>query len=316
MASPSLAPFVLVPGSGHPALCAALARALEVEAAHVERGTFADGESRVWIAEDVRGSDVAVLQPTAPPVNERLMELLLLVDAARAAGARSVLAITPYLCYARQEQRHRSGEPRSARVVSLLLGAVGLDHLVALDLHAPALESALPMPVTHLRAEDVFLSRIRSLGLERPVIVAPDAGGLKRAQRFARALGCDLAAIAKDRPSADAAEALHVLGDVRGRACLLVADLACTGRTLASAAAALLAQGASAVHAAFTHAVMAPGALERLLAAPLGRLLTSDSVPVPSHPRLEVQGIAGLLARTVQALRDPSRQEAAHVPRP
>src|SRR5262249_22707694 len=157
--------------------------------------------------------------------------------------------------------------PRSAQVVGKLLGGVGLDHLVTVDLHAPALESALPMPATLLHAEEVFLPRVKSWGLRDLVVVAPDAGGLKRAQRYALALDAPLAVIARTRPRPDAAAPLQVLGEVAERVCLVIDDMASTGRTLAGAAGALRQAGAREVHAIFTHAVMAPGAGDRLLAA-------------------------------------------------
>jgi len=235
-------------------------------------------------------------------VSEHLVTLALVIDAARAAGAARVVALTPYFGYARQEQRGRVGEPRSAQVAARLLAAVGLDHLVTLDLHAPALESAFPMPVTQLRADEVFLPRLKEWGFRDVTIVTPDAGGLKRAQHYALALNAGLAAIAKARPRPDVAAQLEVLGSVRDRTCVIVDDLASTGRTLAGAAQALRQSGAREVHALFTHAVMARDARERLLAAALDRIVTSDSVPVAEHPRFELVSVAPLLVKTVREL--------------
>jgi ribose-phosphate pyrophosphokinase len=292
----------LIAGDAHPALARDLARELKVPLVTAEVGAFADGETRVHVAEDVRGAAVFLVQPTCPPVNERLMVLALLADAVRAAGAARLIGVVPYFGYARQERRGRPGDPRSAQVVGRLLGSVGLDHLVTLDLHAPALESALPMPATLLHAEEVFLPRLKGWGLRDVVVVAPDAGGLKRAQRLALALGAPLAAIAKDRPRPDAATPLQVLGEVKGRACLVVDDMASTGRTLAGAGAALRQAGAREVHAAFTHAVMAPGAAEILSAARFGKVLTTDSIPVAAAPWLEVVSVAPALARAARYL--------------
>jgi ribose-phosphate pyrophosphokinase len=302
MPTPSRMPIKLISGNAHPALAQDLARELGISLEAIEIGAFADGETRVHIASDVRDSHAVIVQPTCPPVNDHLMVLALLTDAARAAGATRVTALVPYFGYARQEQRSRVGDARSAQVVARLLDAVSLDHLVTLDLHAPALESSLPMPATLLRADDVFVPKIRSWSVRDPVIVGPDAGGLKRAQRYAAALGTRVVVIAKDRPRPDMAQPLQVLGDVRNCGCVIVDDMASTGRTLVGAAEALRKAGAREVHAVFTHAVMAPGALERLMAAPLGRLMTSDSIPVPVHPRLQVVQIAPLLAHTVQQL--------------
>jgi ribose-phosphate pyrophosphokinase len=295
-------PLKLVAGNSHPGLAEGLARELRVPLVSAEVGSFADGETRVHVAEDVRDTTVFIVQPTGPPVNEHLVVLALLADAVRAAGAARVIGIVPYFGYARQEQRGRPGDPRSAQLVGRLLGAVGLDHLVSLDLHAPALESALPMPATLLHAEEVFLPQVKSWGLPNLVIVAPDAGGLKRAQRYALALGTRLAVIAKERPRPDAATAVQILGEVKDCPCLVVDDLASTGRTLAGAAGALRQGGAQEVHAIFTHAVMAPGAADRLAAASFGKVLTTDSIPVSPGQRLEVVPIAPLLARTVRYL--------------
>lgn len=295
-------PLKLVSGNSHRALAEGLAGELGVALEMAEIGAFADGEIRVCIGGDVRDAVVAIVQPTCPPVNEHLMTLSLMADAARAAGAAQVIAIVPYFGYARQEQRARVGEARSAQVAARLLAAVGVDHLVTLDLHAPALESAFPMPATLLRGDELFLPHVKSWAISDLVVVSPDAGGLKRAQRYALALSAPLAVIAKQRPSADAAVVVEALGDVRGRTCLIVDDMASTGRTLAVAAEALSQRGAREVHAIFTHAVMAPGALERLTSAPLGRLVTSDSVPVLQRRRLEIVRTAPLLASSLRSL--------------
>jgi len=302
MAAALPCPIKLIGGNAHPALAENLACELKVPLVSAEVGSFADGETRVHVSQDVRDAAVLIVQPTCPPVNEHLMVLALLVDAVRAAGAGRVIGIVPYFGYARQEQRSRPGDPRSAQVVGRLLGCVGLDHLVTLDLHAPALESALPMPATLLHAEEVFLPRVKSWAIRDLLVVAPDAGGLKRAQRYALTLRAPLAVIAKDRPRPDAAAPLQVLGEVKGWTCLVVDDMASTGRTLAGAAEALRQAGAKEVHAIFTHAVMAPGAVDRLFAAQFGKVLTTDSIPVSADPWLQIVPVAPLLARTVRYL--------------
>jgi ribose-phosphate pyrophosphokinase len=292
----------LISGNAHPALADAVARELRLPLESVEIAAFADGETRVRLNADVRDALVVLVQPTAPPVNEHLMVLALLADAARGAGAARIIAVVPYFGYARQEQRSRVGDARSAQVAARLLATVGIDHLITLDLHAPALESAFPMPATLLRAEEVFLPRIQAWHIPNLIIVAPDAGGMKRAQRVALALGARLVVIAKDRPRPDTPVPLQVLGDVRGGACLIVDDMASTGRTLTGAAKALREAGATEVHAAFTHPVMAPGAEQHIRTAQFGRILTTDSIPRPAAPWLEVVPIAPLLAQAVTAI--------------
>jgi ribose-phosphate pyrophosphokinase len=303
MATVTRLPVKLIAGNAHPALAEALARELGTSPEAAEVAAFADGETRVRVPADVRGADVYLVQPTCTPVNENLMVLALLADAARAAGAMRVTAVVPYFGYARQEQRGHTGDPRSAQVAARLLAGVGVDHLVVLDLHAPALESAFPMPATLLRADELFLPRVRGWRLGDLAVVAPDAGGLKRAQRYAQMLGAGLVVVAKDRPRPDVAAPVQVLGDVRGRACLVVDDMASTGRTLAGAAEALYRAGAREIHAIVTHAVMAPGAADRLIAARFGKILTTDSIPVPALAWLEVVPVAPLLARAVRNLR-------------
>jgi ribose-phosphate pyrophosphokinase len=300
MSAASLFPIRVIAGNAHPALGEQVARELGLEPSAVELGSFADGEVRVRIEADVCGAVVVIVQPTSPPVNEHLMVLALLADAARAAGAARVVAVVPYFGYARQDRRDRPGDPRSAQVAGRLLAAVGVDHLITLDLHSPALESALPMTATLLGADEIVLPVIAGWGLRNLVVVSPDAGGLKRAQRYAAALRAPVAVVTKDRPRADTATSLQVLGDVHDRTCLIVDDMASTGRTLAGAASALRRAGARELHAAVTHAVMAPGAAVRLREASFGRVLTTDSTPILEPGGLEIVHVAPRLAWAVR----------------
>ena len=259
--------IAIVAGDAHPDLAREVARLAAAPLVPATVTAFADGETRVRIEADVADRDVYILQPTSAPTNERLVTLALIADAARGAGAARITATLPYFGYARQDVRKSPGEPRSARLAARILSAAGVDRTVILELHSPALESAFDMPVLHLQADELILPVIRGWGMSDLVIVSPDAGGLKRAQRYASALGLPLAVVAKTRPGADVAVALRVLGEVAGRSCLIVDDMASTGGTMAGAAQALLAAGARQVDALFIHAVMAPGALERMSAA-------------------------------------------------
>ncbi len=295
-------PIKVIAGNAHPALADAIARELNLPAEAAEVGVFADGETRVRLAPEVRDATVFLVQPTCPPVNENLMVLALLADAARAAGAARVVAVVPYFGYARQDRRGGPGDPRSARVAAGLLGAVGVDDLVTIDLHTPALESAFPMPLTQLAAHAALVPVVQARGVQDLVVVAPDAGAMKRAQAFAAAAGAGAAVVAKDRPRQDEAVCRHVLGEVRGRSCLIVDDMASTGRTLVSAAEVLRRAGVREVSAAFTHPVMAPGAAERLSAVGFSNVLTTDSIPIPAFPWLQVAPTAPLLARALRAL--------------
>jgi len=307
--------MALVPGDAHPQLARGIAAFMGATLAPTLISAFADGETRVRIETDVQDADVYIVQPTSAPTNERLMTLVLLAEAARAAGAGRINAVVPYFGYARQDARNVTGEPRSAQLAARILRCAGVARVVTLELHSPALESAFEMPLINLRADDLMLPAIRSCGLSQLTIVSPDAGGLKRAQRYAAALAAPLAVVAKTRPRADVAAARQVLGEVRDRACLIVDDMASTGGTIAGAAQALLEAGAAQVHALFVHAVMAPGALERICAASVRTIVTTDSVRMAPDPRVHVVPIAPLLAQTLARLagRDTIRTEVTDV---
>jgi ribose-phosphate pyrophosphokinase len=291
-----------VAGDAHPALGEHIARLVEATLIPFSVSAFADGETRVRIEADVQDADLYIVQPTSAPTNERLMTLALIADAARVAGAARVTAVVPYFGYARQDVRKTTGEPRSAQLAARILLAAGIDRMVTVELHSPALESAFEIPLIHVQVDELMLAAIREWGVPNLVVVSPDAGGLKRAQRYALALEAPLAVVAKDRPRVDIAIPLQILGDVRGRTCLIVDDMASTGRTVVGAAEMLLQAGAKEVHALFIHAVMAPGALERMCAASVQRIVTTDSVRSTPDPRLRVVSIAPLLARTLRGL--------------
>jgi ribose-phosphate pyrophosphokinase len=300
--------IALAAGDAHPALAQELVRLCGATAVPMTIAAFADGETRVRIEGAVDDADLYIVQPTSTPVSARLMTLALIADAARGAGAARITAVVPYFGYARQDVRKSAGEPRSARVAARLLAAAGVDRIVVLELHSPALESAFDLPVIQLDADELLLPVVRGWGIADLAVVSPDAGGLKRAQRYATALAAPLAVVAKTRPRADVAVALQVLGEVRGRACLIVDDMASTGGTIANAAQALLAAGAREVYALFVHAVMAPGAVERIAGAGVRRIATTDSVPAPADPRIQVVAIAPLLARALARLAGQPRE--------
>jgi ribose-phosphate pyrophosphokinase len=297
--------IALAAGDAHPRLAEEIARLLGRSLVPVSVSAFADGETRIRIDAEVQGADLYVVQPTSNPTNERLMTLALIADAARGAGASRITAVMPYFGYARQDVRKNPGEPRSAQLAAKLLRCAGVDRALVLEPHSPALEMAFDMPFMSLQADAALLPVVRSWNLAGLVVVSPDAGGFKRAQRYASALGAPVAVIAKVRPGVDAAVAVQVLGEVRGRPCLIVDDMTSTGKTLAGAAEALLRAGATQIHAAVVHAVMAPGAMERLDAAPLQRMLTTDSVPASPAPGVEIVPIAPLLARAIESLASP-----------
>jgi len=300
--------IALIAGDAHPQLAREIAQRSGAEMIPATIAAFADGETRIRIEGEVRGTDLYIVQPTSAPTNERLMNLALLADAARCEDAARITAVVPYFGYARQDMRNRPGEPRSAQVAARILKCAGVDRVVTLELHSAALESAFEVPLTNLLADEAMLPVVRGWRLPGLVVVSPDAGGLKRAQRYAAALAAPLAAIVKTRPRDDVAVALQVLGEVRGRACLIVDDMASTGRTIAGAAQALLEAGAREVHALFIHAVMAPGALDRIASAGVQKIATTDSIPAARDPRVEVVATAALFADAVVQLAGETRR--------
>ena len=293
---------VLVAGDAHPRLAEVVALSARLDFLQASVSAFADGESRVKIDADIQDADVYILQPTFTPTNERLMTLALMADAAKGAGAARVTAVMPYFGYARQDVVQGRGEPHSARLAARLLRAAGVDRAVVMELHSPALESAFDIRLVHLRADDILLPAVRQWGMMDLTIVSPDAGGLKRAQRYASLLDVPVAVVAKTRPAPDMISALHVLGDVRDRSCLVVDDMSSTGGTLARAAHALMRAGARQVHGLFVHAVLAPGALECIRDSPLRRILTTDSVPVATGVPMQVVSTAPVLAAAIKRL--------------
>lgn len=296
---------LIVPGSSHPALADALARELEAELAPCVSGRFPDGEQDVEVDPCVRGQPVFVVQPLGPPVGERLLELLLLSDACRRAGARSVAAVVPYVGLARQDRVVREGRPLGAKVLGAALGTGGLSQVIAVDLHSPVVASCLEAPVVHLTAVALLTQALRAHVREGSVVVAPDLGAVKLAETCARLLGLPMAVVSKVRVSPDQVAARSVVGDVRGRRPVVVDDMISTGATIEAAVDALAAHGsAGEVLVAATHGLFAPGAAERLDRPEVSLTLTTDSLPPPpgAPARLEVVPLAPLLAEAIRRI--------------
>ena len=279
--------------------------------------TFADGESRVEILEHVRGADVHVVQPTCAPVNQNLMELLVMVDALRRASAGSVTAIIPYYGYARQDRKVKPRTPITARLAADLLQAAGVNRVVTVDLHAGQIQGFFNVPVDNVFATPVLLPYLQE-HYGDAVVVSPDAGGVERARAYAKRLGGSLAIIDKRREKPNESKVMNVIGDVRGRRCVVLDDMFDTCGTLVGAAHALLARGATEVAAAGTHAVFSGKAATTLRDSPLVEVITTDTIPlsadahtltVPASwkqksPKLTVLSVAGLLAEVIQRLHD------------
>jgi ribose-phosphate pyrophosphokinase len=271
-------------GSDRPALAEAVARRLGTALTARVLEHFPDGETHLELREEIAGDDVYLVQAAGPPVGEHLLELSLLADACRRAGAARVTAVVPYLGYARQDRRTRAGAPLGARVVAGILDAAGLDRLVAVDLHTPALAAAFAVPVEHLTAAPLLAAALAPERAADGVVVSPDLGGVKLAERYARLLGLPLAAVRKTRVSGAAVEVCGLMGEVRDRTAIVVDDMISTGGTIEAAGRALLEAGARPpITVVATHALLVGSAAERLARLPIGALHATDSV-VPAAP--------------------------------
>ena len=266
---------------------------------------FKNGETRIKLEENVRGSDVFVIQSTCPPVNQNLMELLLLIDALRRASAARVTAVIPYYGYAKQEKKTTGREPISAKLVANLLNTAGADRILTMDLHAPAIEGFFDIPVDHLQAGPLLAEHVRMLNLPAPVVVSPDAGGVGRANSFRERIGAGLAIIAKQRPQPDVAEVLEMVGDVDGRSAIIVDDMISTGGTLAEAARALKERGAKQVIACATHGIFAGNAQSIIADSDLVETIVTNTIPVSPESqaaRIRTLSVASLFAEAIMRI--------------
>lgn len=297
----------VIGGSSNPDLAAAIARHLGVPLCEVALGRFRDGEVRFQIKDNVRGADVFVVQSTSPPVNENLMELLIMVDALKRASAARINAVVPYYGYARQDRKDRPRVPISAKLVADLLTVAGIHRVICMDLHVGQIQGFFDIPVDHLYATPVVLDHLLGLELERPIVVSPDAGGVERARAYGKKLGVGIAVMDKRRGSDNEVETMHVVGDVRGRSAVIVDDIVDSAGTLVRAAEALHADGATRVLAVCTHAVLSGPAVARIRNGPLERLIVGDTIPLAPDARaadskIEVLSVASLFARAIESV--------------
>ncbi len=293
-------------GNANPELARAITEHLQLQLGLAKVNRFSDGEVSVEIKENVRGVDVYVIQPTCAPVNDNLMELLVMVDALKRASAGSVNAVIPYYGYARQDKKVAPRTPITAKMVADLLQVAGVSRVLALDLHAGQIQGFFNLPFDHIFALPVFLAYLKPKLESGVVIVSPDAGGVERARAYAKRLGAELAIIDKRRQKANISEVMHIIGDIKDRECIILDDMIDTAGTLCNAARALKEQGAKAVYGAATHAVLSGEAVERIIASPMEQVVVTDTIPLSKaaqeSKKFKVLTVAPLLGETIKRI--------------
>jgi ribose-phosphate pyrophosphokinase len=300
--------FKIFAGTANPALAAAICKHLDVPLGQSLLGRFSDGEIYFQILENVRGADVFVVQPCCYPVDNHLLELLLMIDAFKRASAWRITAVLPYYCYARQDRKDKPRVPISAKLVADLLETAGASRALTLDLHAPQIQGYFDVPVDHLYGSPVLVDYFRRKKLPNLTVVSPDAGGVERARAFAKKLDAPLAIVDKRRVDLDVTEVMNLIGDVKGRSTLIVDDIIDTAGTLVKTADALLREGATQVFAACTHAVFSGPAAERIANSRITEVVATDSVPLTEAAKklkkVTILSVADLFARGIRSIHE------------
>ena len=296
--------LMIFAGSANTQLAAAVAKRLNIPLGNANVGRFSDGEVMIELMENVRGRDCFMLQSTCTPTNDNLMEVLIMIDALKRASAARVTAAIPYFGYARQDRRPRSARVAiSSKVVANMLEAVGVDRVLTMDLHADQIQGFFNVPVDNIYAAPILLGDLWKHGYEDLLVVSPDVGGVVRARALAKRLESDLAIIDKRRPKANDAEVMKIIGDVKGRTCVIMDDMVDTAGTLAKAAQALKSEGAIKVLAYCTHPVLSGGAVERIADSELDEVVVTDSIPLREDAKncskIRVLSVVDLLAETI-----------------
>jgi ribose-phosphate pyrophosphokinase len=292
-------------GNANPSLAEDIAKELGKKIGGIMVTRFSEGEIRVKIDDNVRGKDVFVVQPTCPPSNENLMELLIIIDALKRASAGRITAVMPYYGYARQDRKDQPRVPITAKLVANLLTVAGADRILTMDLHAGQIQGFFDIPMDHLFAINVFVEYIQKLKLNDLVVVSPDVGGIKTARAYAKRMGAALAIVDKRRISPEKAEAMNILGEVEGKNAVLVDDLIATGGSLLEAANALKKAGVRKIFAVVVHGVLSGGAIQNIESSLLEELIITDTIPLPEHkkhPKIKVLSVAPLLAEAIKRI--------------
>ena len=301
-------PLVVFSGRAHPELAERMCDYLQIPLGKIRLFSFSDGEQYCQIEENVRGGDVYVVQPTCTPVNDNIMELLIMLDACRRSSANRVTAVVPYFGYARQDRKDRPRVPITAKLVSDLITSAGATRVLTMDLHAAQIQGFFNIPVDHLFAAPVLIDELRRLELPDVVIISPDAGGVERARAFAKRLEAGLAIMDKRRTNPNQAEVMHVIGEVEGKTCVVVDDIIDTAGTLVKTAEVLQANGATRVLAAGVHAVLSGPAVERINASNLEQVIVTDTIPRREQslacPKIRQLSVAELLGEAIRRIHE------------
>jgi len=298
--------LVIFTGQSTPELANDICDYLSIPLGEAQVRRFSDGEILVELGENVRGRDAFIIQSTCSPVNENLMELLILIDACKRASARRITAVLPYYGYARQDRKVAPRVPISAKLVADLITTAGAKRLLSMDLHAGQIQGFFNIPVDHLFAAPVLLDWMHEHNLENKVIVSPDAGGVERARAYAKRLGCSMAIIDKRRQEVNQVQIMNIIGEVKGKNAIIVDDMIDTAGTLTQAAGALVDQGALSVIALATHAVLSGPALERLENSPIDFIVVTDTIPLAKeameNPKIKTTSVANMLGEAIHRI--------------
>jgi ribose-phosphate pyrophosphokinase len=311
--------LALFAGNANPALAQAIARNLQTPLGRISVGRFSDGEINVELMENVRGRDVFLLQPTCPPANDSLMELLVMADACRRASAARITAVVPYFGYSRQDRRPRATRSAiTSKLVANMVAGAGVDRLLTVDLHSDQIEGFFDIPVDNVYASPVLLGDAWKQSYRNLIVVSPDVGGVGRARAFAKRLDdAELAIIDKRRPRPNESKVMNIIGEVEGKTCMLVDDMVDTAGTLCQAAQALRDEGAIKVVAYITHPILSGAALERISKSALDELVVTDTIPLnaaaKSAGRIRQLSVAALLAETIRRIRDEESVSSLYV---
>jgi ribose-phosphate pyrophosphokinase len=298
--------MVIVSGNSNKKLAEKICRSLKVELGKANVSRFSDGETRVEIEENVRGKDVFLIQSTCTPVNDNLVELMVMLDALRRASAYRITAVIPYFGYARQDRKDQPRVPITAKLIANILTGAGATRILTLDLHAGQIQGFFDIPVDHLYGINVFVDYFKRIKAHNDlVIVSPDVGGIKMARAYAKRFGAGLAIVDKRRNSPEATEVMHILGEVEGKNVIMVDDIIATGSSLVEAAKALKKAGAKKIFAAITHGILSGNATTKVANSVIDKLVITDSVPLDKHKKnkkIKVVSVGNLFAEAIKRI--------------